>query len=211
VIPYCSSTGTRSTRAALQAAGWRVLVVPTGKDKNYGLDYAIDNGAWSAYQRGLPFDEKAFMRTLKWSAKQDIKPDWIVVPDIVAGGIKSLEYSLGWIDRVSSYGPLLLAVQDGMTPEHIERYIGSELGIFLGGTTQWKLSTMMEWGELCHSKAKDGNRPWYHCGRVNTVRRISLCASSGADSFDGTSVARFPCNLGRLNRARKQLALPLLG
>jgi len=205
VIPYCSSTGTRSTRAALEAAGWRVLVVPTGKDKNYGLDYAIDNGAWSAYQRGLPFDEKAFMRTLKWSAKQDIKPDWIVVPDIVAGGIKSLKYSLGWIDRVRPYGPLLLAVQDGMKPEHIERYIGSELGIFLGGTTKWKLKTMMEWGELCH------NRCYFHVGRVNTVKRIAFCAAAGADSFDGTSVARFPCNLGRLNRARKQLALPLFG
>jgi len=204
-MPYCSSTGTRSTRAALKAAEWRVLVVPTGNDKNYGLPYALDNGAWSAYQRGEAFDEPAFLRTLAWSAKQTIKPDWIVVPDKVAEGLKSLEYSLSWIDRVRPYGPVLLAVQDGMKPEHVEPYVGAELGIFLGGTTEWKLSTMMEWGELCH------NRAYFHCGRVNTVRRISLCASSGADSFDGTSVARFPCNLGRLNRARKQLALPLLG
>ena len=93
MIAYCSATGTLSTIAALKKAGWRMLVVATGHDKNSGLPYAIDNGAWSAFNRGVPFDVDKFRKILKWSATQDIVPDWVVLPDIVAGGLDSPEFS----------------------------------------------------------------------------------------------------------------------
>ncbi len=204
MTPYCSATGTISTREKLIAAGWRVLVVATGRDKNYGIPYAIDNGAWHAYQNEKPFDVEAFRKVLEWSTRQELKPDWVVVPDKVASP-DSLEFSLKWLPEVQRYSDIsLLAVQDGMKPEDISPYLGPKIGVFLGGTTEFKLRTMMSWGKLCH------NRCYFHVGRVNTVKRISYCAAAGANSFDGTSVCRFPKNLPRLDKARKQMALPLL-
>tara|TARA_R100001509_G_scaffold163306_2_gene137351 strand:- start:168 stop:782 length:615 start_codon:yes stop_codon:yes gene_type:complete len=203
VIAYCSATGTLSTIAALKKAGWRMLVVATGHDKNSGLPYAIDNGAWSAFNQGKPFDTAKFRKILKWSATQDIAPDWVVLPDIVAGGLDSLEFSMSWHDEVRPYSDtLLLAIQDGMEPKHIEPIMKPGMGIFLGGSTEWKLRVMPEWGEFCK------NKYYYHIARVNTVRRILYASSCGADSFDGTSVCQFPVNLKKLNKARNQMALP---
>ena len=41
-------------------------------------------------------------------------------------------------------------------------------------------------------------------GRVNTQRRIRLCAAAGADSFDGTSASRYAVTLPGLDSARRQ-------
>ena len=126
--------------------------------------------------------------------------DWIVLPDIVAGGLDSLEFSLRWIDRVSRYGPALLAVQDGMVPEDVQGLVGPDIGIFLGGTTEWKLETMRSWGSLANRRGA-----YFHVARVNTARRIRQCQDAGAHSFDGTSVTRFVVNLPRLDNERRQL------
>jgi len=97
-----------------------MLVVATGHDKNSGLPYAIDNGAWSAFNQGKPFDAQKFRKILAWSAAQEIEPDWVVLPDIVAGGLDSLGFSLSWYDEVQPYSEtVLLAVQDGIEPKHI--------------------------------------------------------------------------------------------
>tara|TARA_R110000824_G_scaffold379364_1_gene571319 strand:+ start:1034 stop:1648 length:615 start_codon:yes stop_codon:yes gene_type:complete len=204
VIPYCSATGTKSTIAALRAARWRLLVVATGHDKNSGLPYALDNGAWSAHVNGRPFDVEKFEKLLDWSASCPIRPDWCVLPDIVGGGLKSLDFSLTWVDTVSKYSKLnLLAVQDGMTPADVEGLVGPSVGLFVGGSTEWKLRTLMDWGQFSRGRC------YLHVGRVNSIRRITHCTNAGADSFDGTSVCRFPVNLNKLDRARKQLGFKL--
>lgn len=56
----------------------------------------------------------------------------------------------------------------------------------------------LEWGAL----ARDTGC-YLHVARVNTVRRVRLCDAAGADSFDGSSVTRFACNLPRLDFARR--------
>jgi hypothetical protein len=58
------------------------------------------------------------------------------------------------------------------------------------------------WGRLARECGA-----YLHVGRVNSARRISLCALAGADSFDGTSVTRFACTAQELDHARNQLAL----
>jgi len=50
-------------------------------------------------------------------------------------------------------------------------------------------------------------RRYFHVGRVNTARRIRLCAEAGADSFDGTSVSRYAQTLPLLESARQQPSL----
>lgn len=208
MTPYCSATGTRTTRQKFLSNGWRVLWVATGHNwaSKPHIPYAIDNGAWSAHLRDKPFSEEAFINCLKFSREHPElgEPDWVVLPDIVAGGVPSLKYSLSWESRVRPYSEkVLIAVQDGMKPKDIEKYLDGHTGIFVGGSTPWKLRTLPLWGAAARGRC------YLHVARVNTMKRINLCSGVGADSFDGTSACRFPSTFELLDRSRKQMALPL--
>ena len=200
MLAYASRTGTRRNLAALRGAGWRLLVSAAGCLRHEGFPYALDNGAWSAFTQGKPFDERAFTVALR---KLGAGADWSVLPDIVAGGLPSLELSLRWMRQVLDETPrALLAVQDGMTVEDVRPFLGPRVGLFIGGSTNWKLQTLHAWAELGREFGC-----WVHVGRVNTCRRISLCHFVGATSFDGTSASRFSKTLPSLDRAVRQLPL----
>lgn len=191
---YASRTGTRRNLAALREAGWRLLVSATGVWRSEGFPYAIDNGAWTAHQKGELFDASLFERCVDamWEGA-----DWIVVPDIVGGGLRSLDLSLSWAARLP--GLRLIPVQDGMEPGHVEPYLHEGLGLFLGGSTEWKLERMRQWGAVARRAGC-----YYHVGRVNTRRRIRMCIEAGADSCDGTSATRFAVTLPMLDAASRQ-------
>ena len=197
MIAYASRTGTKRNLAALRSAGWRLHVSATGVHRTEGFPYAIDNGAWTAHQQGKPFDEAAFLRVVE---KLGANADWIAVPDIVAGGLRSLEFSLSWIPRLrGSCKLLLLPVQDGMNTRDVGTIIGPELGVFVGGSTDWKLATMHAW-----CRAALGVDAWCHIARVNSAKRIRLCQDFRAKAFAGSSVTRFRCD----PPATEQPALP---
>ena len=209
MIPYASWTGTHRNLDALRGAGWHLLTgphimrghgwrTPRWTDKTMA-PHGLDNGAWTAYQKGEPFDAPAFERALDVAGEH---ADWIVVPDIVAGGRESLEFSLSWLDRMRQFKLNLLAVQDGMELNDIRPHLSDRVGIFVGGTTEWKLDTMCKWGEL----ARDVGC-YLHIGRVNTCKRIRLCKKAGADSFDGTSATKFISTLPMLDNARRQTTI----
>jgi len=171
-----------------------------GSHRTEGFPYALDNGAWSAYTHGRPFSETRFAALL--TALGD-RCDWAVLPDEVAGGARSLDLSLRWMRRVLDAAPMaLLAVQDGMSVEDVRPWIGPRVGIFVGGSTPWKLKTMRQWCAL----AGDADA-WSHVARVNSAVRIARCTEAGARSFDGTSASRYAVTLPGLDRARKQLSL----
>jgi len=199
LTPYASRTGTKRNLDALRAHGWRILVSAAGEWRNEGFPYAIDNGAWTAFQQGRPFDEKRFEGIVRELGRG---ADWIVAPDIVEGGLASLDFSLEWLPCLLPIAPVLIAVQDGMRIRDLEEYVDERVGIFVGGSTKWKEASLPMWGELRRSSGCH-----LHVGRVNTCRRIRLCALAGADSFDGTSVTRFAVNIHRLDRARRQAVL----
>jgi len=204
MIAYASRTGTKRNLAALKAAGWRLLVSAAGVLRTEGFRYALDNGAWSAYTQGRPFDERLFVTALR---RLGSGSDWTVLPDIVAGGLASLEMSLRWMRQVLDESErALLAVQDGMTPEDIRPFIGPRVGIFVGGSTEWKLGTLSDWCALGREK-----ECWVHVGRVNTVRRIFCCSMYGVTSFDGTSASRYALTLPKLDAANRQLPLVFEG
>lgn len=201
MIGYASRTGTRRNLDALRRAGWQLMVSAKGPLRPERFRYALDNGAWTAFQRGEPFDVPAFEKAV---ALLGPGADWIVLPDIVAGGLASLRFSLDWLDTLRNRRALagaqyLLAVQNGMTPRDIAPLVGPEIGIFVGGDTPWKLATMAAWARLAHERGAI-----CHVGRVNTARRIRLCAAAGAASFDGSGVSRFASALPRLDLARRQ-------
>lgn len=202
MIAYASRTGTRRNLDALRAADWRLLVSAKGCLRSEGFRYALDNGAWTAFRRGQPFDELAFVRALR---KLGGEADWTVLPDVVAGGARSLELSLRWMRAVLDESPrALLAVQDGMEPADVRGLLGPRVGLFVGGSTEWKLRTMSAWCALAREAGC-----WAHVARVNTRRRILSCSASGATSFDGSGPSRYAVTTRPLDNARRQLGLGL--
>jgi hypothetical protein len=200
MICYASRTGTRRTLDALRAAGWRLILSPAGRLNTHGFQYALDNGAWSSYQQGVAFDVDAYTLALE---KYGGGADWVVAPDIVAGGFRSLDLSVAWLPRLSSLRLVLIAVQDGVNPRDVAPIVSpGRIGIFLGGSTDWKLATMQRWGDWANSLGV-----YFHVGRVNTSRRIRMAIRAGADSIDGTSVSRFSVNLPKLDAASRARAL----
>lgn len=194
---YASRTGTRRNLKVMSDAGWRLIVSATGVLRSEGFKYALDNGAWTAFQQGKSLDEGLF-----WNAvnKMGEGADWIVIPDIVGGGLRSLEYSLAWLEQLRGLPTrLLIAVQDGMTPNDVRAYLNPSVGIFIGGSTEWKVATAGQWGTLSRRR-----NCYLHVGRVNSARRISICAAAGANSFDGSSVSRYSVNLAPLDKASRQ-------
>lgn len=201
MIAYASRTGTRRNIEAWKEHGWRVLLNPVGRSalRNEGLPYALESGAWPAYCQGKAFCERSFGQALR---KVGADADWAVLPDIVAGGLPSLELSLKWMRRVLDEAErCLIAVQDGMEAADVEPFLGHRVGIFVGGSTAWKISTTEIWGALGQKVGC-----WVHVGRVNTARRIRLCGRAGAHSFDGTSTTKWAVTTPPLSRARDQAA-----
>lgn len=200
MFAYASRTGTRRNLDALKKAQWGLMVSAKGRWRTEGFErYCIDNGAWWAFNQSQTFDSAAFVSV--YSALGN-GADFVVLPDIVCGGQMSLKFSLEWRSCLEIRCPQLLAVQDGMTPNDVAGLVGPKLGLFVGGSTEWKESTLWQWAALARER-----QAYLHVGRVNTARRIFLCSAVGADSFDGSSASRYADTLPLLDNSRKQLAL----
>lgn len=200
MIAYASRTGNLRNLQALRKADWRLIVSRTNRWRTHGFKYALDNGAWSDYQAKRPFQGNSFKKLLD---KLGANADFVIAPDIVAGGLASLELSLQWIEPILAISPkVLIAVQDGMDAPHLAPYVNDRVGIFMGGSTEWKIKQMRKWGLFCIQ-----HKCYYHVGRVNTVKRMTMAKVSGADSFDGSSASRYAETLPLLEQARRQLSL----
>jgi hypothetical protein len=210
MICYASRTGTKRNLDRLKAHGWGLLVSRAGVWRTEGFNRICgDNGAWADYQAKRSFDEDRYDQFLDWLTQQPVIADWLVLPDIVAGGLPSLELSLRYLNRCLSVAPLvLIAVQDGMEPDDLAPLVGPSVGIFLGGSTEWKLRRMADWGQFCAERNLH-----YHVARVNSIKRMSLAISCGAASVDGSSASRYAVTLPKLAYAARQsnLFAPITG
>jgi hypothetical protein len=171
-----------------------------------GLPHAVDCGAWATFQaftrgeRSTPLpDLRRFTATVQRYGRD---ADFIVIPDIVMGGELSWHLSQAWLRKLRRWPlikrvRLMIAVQNGFDPALIEPFLSPRVGVFVGGDTDWKLSTMADWASIAHRKGGQ-----CHVGRVNTARRIALCGKAGIDSFDGTSATKFAVTTKPLERAR---------
>lgn len=149
--------------------------------------WAFDNGAFIDWKHGRPFDNEEYLRRLrKLSDLPDGRlPDWCVVPDIV-GMSSSLAYSLEWKSLLKGYAPRLrwyLALQDNFHPDDVDHALCLEKydGLFIGGTTAWKLATSASWVDFGHKRGLP-----VHIARVNGPNRLQWSVNIGADSVDGT-------------------------
>lgn len=202
MIGYASRPSTKRNAQVLLRHGWRCLLSPVAPRLPAGFEgrYALDNGAWTAFQRKESWDEGAFVETL---GKYGAGADWVVSPDIVEGGAASLALSKAWLSAcLDACRVVLVAVQDGMEAIDVEHLLGPRVGLFVGGSTEWKEQSLGMWGQLAE---KSGC--WLHVGRVNSQRRIRWCHEVGADSFDGSGAAIFSVKVPGLDGARRQRSL----
>ena len=142
-----------------------------------GEPWGFDNGAFRDWRNGREFDGDAYLRRLE-RAYAVGRPYIAVVPDLVAGGLRSLEFSLRWLERLPADWPWYLAVQDGMKLADVEPVLGKFAGIFLGGTDRFK-GTAYWWCQLAHKHGK-----LFHYARAGTPRKIQHAVEVGADSCD---------------------------
>jgi hypothetical protein len=202
MIGYASRTGTKRNLNALRENGWRLMVSARGVLRTEGFRYALDNGAWTSSQRNEPFDTMAFERAVD---QLGAGADFIVIPDIVNGGIASLTRSRRWWEKLRftydhiAHVPLLIAVQNGFEPRDVAPLLSPRTGIFIGGTSGWKEHSLRRWATLARTRGAI-----CHVGRVNTARRIRLCEAAGVTSFDGSSASRFAVTARPLELARQQ-------
>jgi hypothetical protein len=133
---------------------------------------------------GREFDGDAYEGLIE---RMGARADFTILPDIVAGGRRSLDLSLRWSNRVRAVSDrVLIPVQDGIEPEDMADLVGPSVGVFLGGSTEWKLRRMIEWGHWCADR-----RVHFHAARINTKRRIRLAIDAEATSGDGSSASRY--------------------
>lgn len=140
--------------------------------------YAIDNGAFSV------FKESEFLSLLERERPRRDLCRFVAVPDVVASAIRTLEVFEEWKPRLTDW-PLALVCQDGQ--ENLPIPWKEITAVFIGGSTEWKMSNH---ASACIKAAKAIGK-WVHVGRVNTPGRFEYFEELGADSLDGTGLARY--------------------
>jgi len=168
-----------------------IMIASTPADRPYAkwkeFPCALDNGAFRCFQKGYPFQENIFLGTMEKCFALNICLDFIVCPDIVAGGEQSLDFSMEWATKRLIGAPnLALAVQDGMTEEMIDQYVLKHFShIFVGGSVEWKWETAQKWVQFAHKNKKE-----CHIGQVGQQRYLRHALHINADSVDSTSLVR---------------------
>jgi hypothetical protein len=173
--------------AKIRKYGLGVMISSSSRKPNKDIkefSCALDNGAFACHRKGYPFMEKVFLDTLDTSYRVGIKLDFIVTPDIVCGGKKSLDFSLKWADgRLSTCPSLALVVQDGMVVKDLDHTIMNRFShLFVGGSVAWKWETAHEW--ILHA-ASYGMK--CHIGQCGQLKYLNKAKNLSADSVDSTS------------------------
>lgn len=150
-----------------------------------GIRWFLDNGAFHSWKNGKSFDGDAF-RTILWKIEKCIsRPDFIVCPDIVQGGLNSLNFSVQWLHEIPEGNPVYLAVQDGMIPGAVDKYISLFDGVFVGGSPDWKWKNLDMWVEFAHDRKLPA-----HVGRAGKFKDILMAKHAGADSIDSSTITQ---------------------
>jgi hypothetical protein len=180
---------------------------PSADHRDEGFaELCLDNGAWKCREELTPEarlaawerDYRAAFESLV--AEFGARARFTIVPDVVAGGMLSLDHSRSWLSRLP--GLRLVPVQDGMTPALVEPLLGPSVGVFVGGSTEWKWASLPAWADLARRSGC-----WLHVGRAGSGRMVERCGLAGANSFDTSEPSRYLCKLAGLDNARRQMPI----
>lgn len=189
---YIGQTRARALVEELAALGFGEMTVreevPPRRDP-----WVFDNGAFKDFTAGVPFQTARYEKALDKLSVIAARPDFIVAPDIVAGGLESLRFSETWAERLSWLGlPMYLVVQDGMTEADVAAALDPYAGVFVGGSLPWKLRTAPRWVEFAHLHGRK-----CHVGRMGTRERVRAARRWGVDSIDSALPLWSRANLER--------------
>ena len=173
------------------------LLTPLTRYRNCGGVFAVDNGAFSR------FDREAFVALLNRDMDQRKQCLWVAVPDVVGSARRTLEIWRHGRDVAAGW-PLALVAQDGI--ENLDIPWDEMAAVFIGGRDPWKDSQAALDVVRC---AKVLGKQ-VHVGRVNTPKRYKLYAAAGADTCDGSGVAMYDHMLQRIAAEIKEVVEPML-
>jgi hypothetical protein len=142
--------------------------------------FAMDNGAFSR------FNANGFRSMLRKHSARKHLCRFVSVPDVVGDARRTHEVFMRWHKRDELCDwPLAYVVQDGQ--QDVEIPWDSIAAIFVGGSTAWKEGPH---ARAC-IKAAQALEKWVHIGRINTPARYEYFDDMGADSCDGTGLAKY--------------------
>jgi hypothetical protein len=143
-----------------------------------GAPFAIDNGGYSRP------DIAAFRALLKreWPRRKLCR--FVAAPDVVGDARRTLELFWRFYDDLRGW-PRAFVAQDGIGGIDIPwRHIEA---VFIGGTTEFKTGPEA----VAVIRAAQWMEKWVHVGRVNTPGRFEYFEKLGADSIDGSGLAKY--------------------
>lgn len=164
------------------------LLTPLTNYRHFGGVFAIDNGAFSS------FDAVKFSRVLERQESNKDQCLFVTCPDIVGAGQRSIELYKQRKRWIPEGWKCAMVVQDGA--ESIEIPWGDMDAVFIGGNDPWKDSQAVV--DIVRTAKILGL--WVHVGRVNTPKRFDHFKSLGADSCDGSGIAKYDHMLERIEK-----------
>ena len=154
------------------------LIVPASTRRNWEGSFALDNSAF------VNFNAKKFRRLQENQLKWKDNCLFVTCPDVPGDARRTMEL---WNRRemFSAGFELSLVMQNGV--EDMEIPWDDTPAVFIGGMDPWKES------RACLDIVKTAKilGKHVHCGRVNQIKRYRLYAEAGADTCDGSSIAKY--------------------
>lgn len=148
--------------------------------------YALDNGAFSCWNmESNTFDDNKWVQLepkwrqlIYWAASASQRPLWAVVPDTPGNAADTFAKWHKYYQLVvdAEIAPAL-AVQDGMTVDDISTLSMRPHVICVGGSTEWKWSTVEMWAKAF---------PRVHVLRCNSPEKLWYLHGLKVESCDGT-------------------------
>lgn len=197
-MQYLANASSPAIREAMRAGELGQLVTPTeGRRPLPEVQFAADN---SCYGKNYPGDDKW------WRWLDNLPRDrclFATAPDVVGDAEATLARSAPWLPQIRALGlPAALVAQDGL--ENLTIPWDTFDVMFLGATTEWKLS------EHAHRITREAKRrkKKVHMGRVNSRLRWGIAEYFGCDTCDGTYLTFAPDqNLTRFRTWTRQGSL----
>lgn len=171
------------------------LLTPLTQYTRWADTYAIDNGAYTMFRAAK------FAALLERESQAKAGCLFVAVPDVVGSARRTREVWKYRDSMVPQGWPLAFVCQDGT--ENIGVPWDECAAVFIGGTTHWKMSP--EAAAIVKAAKIIGKH--VHVGRINTRRRWQHFEKLGADTCDGSGVARFDWMLQKI--ASPHEAMPL--
>ena len=165
------------------------LLTPLTAYSHWGGIYAIDNGAFSEFR------EDKHKRLIKRQKNKRSSCLFVTCPDIVGSGRRTLElfkYRNRWIPLE---WPIAFVAQDGS--EDLPIPWEKIKAIFIGGKDPWKDSQAS--ADIVKTAKILGVH--VHVGRVNTPKRFIHFHELGADTCDGSGIAKYDHMLEKIEKA----------